>query len=234
MTGYRVQGLLAALVGLTISVAPALAQPRPIVIELFTSQACSSCPPADALLAELARRPDVLALGYHVTYWNGAGWTDRLSIPAATARQEAYARRFNAGQVYTPEIVVDGTGDMVGSDRDAVLAALAAARPKAIAPVQFAADRRSVAIGHGTGEGQVLLARFRRQLTTAVAGGENAGRALTDVNGVESLVTLGTWDGAPRRFSVTPPGPGEGLAVLVQASSGAILGAAAVTTAPGS
>jgi hypothetical protein len=234
MTGYRAQGWLAVLVGLAISVAPALAQPRPVVVELFTSQACSSCPPADALLAELARRPNVLALGYHVSYWNGTGWTDKLSIPAATARQEAYARRFNAGQVYTPEMVVEGIRDMVGSDRNAVLAAIAAARPEAIAPVAFAADRRSVTIGDGAGQGEVLLLRFRRQLTTHVTGGENAGRTLSDVDGVESLGTLGAWDGAPQRFAVAPPGPGEGLAVLVQAPSGAILGAAAVTAAPGS
>jgi hypothetical protein len=213
---------------------PAQADPRLQVVELFTSQACSSCPPADALLAELAHRPGVLALGYHVTYWNGTGWADKLSIPAATARQEAYARRFNAGQVYTPEMVVDGTRDMVGSDRDAIMAALAAARPEGIAPVQFAADRRSVMVGGGTGRGEVLLVRFRQHLMTEVAGGENAGRTLSDANGVESLVTLGTWDGAARRFAVTPPGPGEGLAVLVQALSGAILGAAAIGTAAGS
>ena len=231
MIGRETQGLLAAVVGLAIAVAPALAQPRPVVVELFTSQACSSCPPADALLAELARRPDVLALGYHITYWNGTGWTDKLSIPAATARQEAYARRFNGGQVYTPEMVVEGTRDMVGSDRNAVLSAIAAARPEAIAPVAFAADRRSVAIGSGTGQGQVLLIRFRRQLTTRVAGGENAGRTLSDADGVESLETLGTWDGAPQRFAVAPPGLGEGIAVLVQAPTGAILGAADLTAA---
>ena len=230
---YFACGFMAAAGALTALIAPARADPRPVVVELFTSQACSSCPPADALLGELARRPDVLALGFHITYWNGTGWTDPLSTPAATARQEAYARRFNAGQVYTPETVVDGTRDMVGSDRRTVMAAIAAAKRDAGAPVSFAADRRSVAIGRGAGRGAVLLVRYLRQRATTVAGGENAGRKSSDVNGVESLVTLGAWDGAPCHSVVAPPGPGEGIAVLVQAPGGPILGAANLT-APGS
>jgi hypothetical protein len=225
--------LAAAAFGLAALIVPARGDTRPVVVELFTSQACSSCPPADALLRELARRPDVLALGFHITYWNGTGWTDTLSIPAATARQQAYARQFNAGQVYTPEIVVDGARDMVGSDRDKVLAAIAAAKPAAAAPVSFAADRHSVAIGRGDGHGDVVLVRFLRRRTTQVAGGENGGRTLSDTDAVESLARLGAWDGMPQRFAVAPPGPGEGIAVLVQAPSGPILGAAAVSV-PGS
>ncbi|HTV90042.1 MAG TPA: DUF1223 domain-containing protein [Stellaceae bacterium] len=224
-------GLAAAAVVLAALVAPAAAGQRPHIVELFTSQACSSCPPADALLAQLATRPDVVALGFHITYWNGPGWHDPLSNPAATARQQAYARRFDAGQVYTPEIVVDGDHAMVGSDRGAVLAALAAAPPPARAPVAFAADRRAVTIGRGNGRGAVLLVRFLRRQTTRVAGGENAGRLLSDANGVEALTQLGEWDGAPLRFAVAPPGRDEGIAVLVQAPAGPILGAAATTGA---
>jgi hypothetical protein len=217
---------IAALASLT---GHAVADPRPAVIELFTSQACSSCPPADALLGELARRPDVLALGYHITYWDGTGWKDPLSSVAATARQEAYAQRFNRGQVYTPEIIVDGARDMVGSDRAAVLAALAAPRPPAVAPVALAADRHSVAIGSGTGQGDVLLVRFVRNRTTAIAGGENAGRTIADANAVRSLTSLGHWDGAAQSFAIEPPAPGEGIAILVQAPAGPILGAAMLT-----
>jgi hypothetical protein len=208
---------------------PAQADPRPHVVELFTSQACSSCPPADALLAELARRADVIALGFHVTYWNGTGWTDKLSLPAATARQQDYGKRFNDGQVYTPEIVVDGTQDMIGSNRSAVLAALAVPAPPAVAPVTFAADKRSVTIGPGAGSGEVLLARFVRQEKTRVAGGENAGRTLDDANGVLIFKPLGVWHGLPLRFSIDAPCAGEGVAILVQAPNGPILGAAAVT-----
>ena len=220
------------LVVLALTAMPARAQSRPVVVELFTSQGCSSCPPADALLADLAKRNDVVALGFHITYWNRLGWADPLSSAASTERQEAYARRFNGGQVYTPQMVVDGTRDVVGSDRAAVVAALrAAAEPIAAAAVDFAADRRSVAIGGGTGNGSVLLVRFLLHRTTRVAAGENAGRVLDDADGVEALTKLGAWDGAAARFAITPPGPGEGIAVLVQAADGHMLGAAAVTAA---
>lgn len=223
-------GLAALALGLGMAAGPAIAGGRPVVVELFTSQGCSSCPPADALLRELAPRQGVLALGYHISYWDRLGWKDPLSSDASTARQKAYAGRFNGGQVYTPQIVVDGTREMVGSDRAAVLNAIAAAKPQAVAPVSFAADRRSVAIGAaiggGDGAGDVVLVRFLAQRTTAVAAGENAGRTAQDANGVDALQVLGRWEGAARDFAIDPPGPGEGLAVLVQAPDGRMLGAA--------
>ena len=116
--------LAVLLLGLAFAAMPANADPRPIVVELFTSQGCSSCPPADALLGELARRSDVLALGFHISYWDSLGWKDPLSSPSSTERQKAYARHFTDGRIYTPQIVVDGTDEMVGSDRAAVLAAI--------------------------------------------------------------------------------------------------------------
>ncbi|HEV8678778.1 MAG TPA: DUF1223 domain-containing protein, partial [Stellaceae bacterium] len=185
---------LAALVfgiGLASAAGSACADPRPVVIELFTSQGCSSCPPADRLLGELAQRDGVVALGFHVDYWDRLGWKDPLSRRASTDRQRDYARRFTRGTVYTPQLVVDGTSEMVGSDREAVLAALRAARPEAAAPVSFAADRRSVAIGKGAGKGEVLLVRFARHRTTQVKAGENKGRDADDFHGVESLARLG-------------------------------------------
>ena len=204
----------------------ATAEPRPVVVELFTSQGCSSCPPADALLAELARRDGVLALGFHISYWDRLGWKDPLSSEASTERQQAYARRFNGGQVYTPQLVIDGTREMVGSDRSAVLAALHDSKPEAVAPVTLAADRRSVAIGKGVGNGEVLLVRFARQRTTHVGAGENSGRTLDDANGVEALTRLGAWDVSAAQFPVAPPTAGEGIAILVQAPDGKMLGAA--------
>src|SRR5258707_7339918 len=137
------------ILGLVVAATPAAADPRPVVVVLFTSQGGSSCTPADALLGELARRTDVLPLGFHISYWDSLGWKDPLSRPSSTERQKAYARRFTDGRVYTPQMVVDGVSEMVGSDRAAVLGALRAARPAAIAPVSFADDRRSVAIGGG-------------------------------------------------------------------------------------
>jgi len=225
-----VSGLLATLV--LARPLPAAAETRPIVIELFTSQGCSSCPPADALLRELARRDDVLALGFHISYWDRLGWKDPLSSEASTERQRAYAKRLNGGQVYTPQMVVEGSGDLVGSNRAAVLAALREARPVATAPVTFPPDRRLVRIGAGAGQGLVLLVRFVRHQTTEVAAGENAGRILQDANGVRNLTTLGEWTGPARDFPIQPPAAGEGLALLVQAADGKILAAGTVGDNP--
>jgi hypothetical protein len=221
----------ALLCGLVLMSLPANADTRPVVVELFTSQSCSSCPPADALLGELARRSDVVALGYHITYWDGPGWRDPFSNKSSTDRQRAYARFFGLGQVYTPQVVVDGTREMVGSDRKEVLAAIHDARPETIVAVTFAADRRSVAIGAGHGQGNVILVRFAQKRTTKVTGGENARRTLQDANGVEMLASLGSWNGSALSFAIKPPADDEGIAVLVQAPDGQMLGAAAL---PGS
>jgi hypothetical protein len=203
------------------------AETRPVVVELFTSQGCSSCPPADALLRELAGRADVIALGFHISYWDRLGWKDPLSNEASTDRQKAYASRLS-GRVYTPQIVVEGTNEIVGSDRAAVAAALRKGPPEAIVPVNFAADSASVPIGGGAGAGQVLLVRFARHRITSVPAGENAGRTLQDANGVTSVISLGDWDGSARRYRVEKPRSGEGVAVLVQAADGKMLGAAAI------
>jgi hypothetical protein len=206
----------------------ATAETRPIVVELFTSQSCSSCPPADALLGELARRKDVIALGFHVTYWDGPSWRDPFSSAEATRRQRDYERLLHRLQVYTPQMIVEGTLEMVGSDRDEVLSTVDREHPQSIAAVAFAPDRRSVEVEAGDGQGEVLLARFIKNRTTPVGGGENARRTLHDTNAVESLTPLGVWKGAKVAFQVAPPQDGEGLAVLVQASDGRMLGAAAL------
>jgi len=213
---------------LLLASSPVNADTRPVVVELFTSQACSSCPPADALLRELARRGDVIALGFHISYWDGPGWKDTFSSAGSTGRQRAYARLLDLPQVYTPQMVVDGVREMVGSNREQVLAALREARPSAVAPVSLAADHRSVTVGAGSGQGEVLLVRFAQNRTTQVAGGENARRTLNDANAVEMLTSLGNWSGSMIHFSIDPPKAGEGIAVLVQASNGRILGAAAL------
>ena len=229
MTRFHNVPLTCALLGaLGLVSASASADTRPVVVELFTSQSCSSCPPADALLGELARRGDVVALGFHISYWDGLGWKDPFSSRSSTDRQRVYARLFGLGQIYTPQMVVDGAREMVGSDRDQVLAAVRDARPETIAPVAFAADRRSVAIGAGDGRGNVLLVQFAQNRTTRVAGGENARRTLQDANGVEMLTALGSWNGSALSFAIEPPADGEGLAVLVQAPDGRMLGAAAL------
>jgi hypothetical protein len=225
MARFRRLGLAAFIGGLLLAHA-AGAETRPVVVELFTSQGCSSCPPADRLLGELATRANVIALGFHIDYWDRLGWKDPLSTSAATDRQRIYAHRFNAGQIYTPQMVVDGTREMIGSGRTAVLAALSEAHPVASAPILFAPDRRSVTVGAGAGKGTVFLVRFARHRTTQIGNGENKGRTTDDFNGVEELHRLGEWSGASQDFAISPPLAGEGLAVLVQAPNGAILGAA--------
>ena len=211
----------------------ASAEARPIVVELFTSQGCSSCPPADALLAELAQRRDVLTLGFHISYWDGLGWKDPFSSQASTDRQRSYARLLGRGQVYTPQMVVEGRSEMVGSNRNAVFAALQAAQPRAEAPISFAADRRMVSIGAGQGNGTVLLVRYAKTRTTRVGSGENARRTLEDVNAVEALTTIGNWSGSAMTFAIEPPGEDEGIALLVQATDGRILGAATTQSPAG-
>jgi hypothetical protein len=213
---------------LALAASPSQAEARPTVVELFTSQGCSSCPPADALLGELATRTDVIALGFHISYWDSLGWKDPFSSPQSTERQRAYARLFE-DQVYTPQLVVGGTREVVGSRRAEVMAALREASHEPIAPVVFAADRHSVTIGPAAtagSAGQVVLVRFARKRTTHVGAGENARRTAEDTNGVQALATLGTWQGVELGFAVEPPAAGEGIAVLVQAADGRMLGAA--------
>jgi len=223
---------LAAALALSILAVPAAAETRPVVVELFTSQGCSSCPPADALLHELAGRKDVLALGFHVDYWDKLGWKDPLSTPGATIRQHDYAAEFGRNEVYTPQIVVDGQHQAVGSNRGAVLQAIAEARPVSAAPIAFAADGRSASVGGGTGRGKVLVIRYLRTRTTAVARGENSGHTAVDANGVESIRDAGEWTGRPLELPIVPVDDAHGLAILVQGEDGRILGAAALSGGP--
>ena len=125
---------------------------------MFTSQSCSSCPPADALLVELAQRPDVLALSFHVTYWDRLGWRDRFSLAAATKRQRAYAATMGRNQIYTPQAVIQGRADVVGSNRAAMDAALRAATP-GVVPLRLSATaaQMSLAVGAGLGGGALWL-----------------------------------------------------------------------------
>ena len=214
--------------------APAIAaaQPakRPVVVELFTSQGCSSCPPADAIVADLARnRPDLLPLAFHVTYWDNIGWQDPFSFAGATERQRRYVAASVSPQVYTPAMVVDGRQDVIGSDRAAVEASLARAAAEATtaAPVAIAraGDALAITVGAGAGHGDVLLLGYDRQRQTHVGRGENGGRILLEANIVRSMAVAGAWTGQALRLGVAMP-PGEEVAVIVQAADGRILGAA--------
>jgi hypothetical protein len=210
----------------------AFAAPRPVVVELFTSQGCSDCPPADALLSHVkATDPDILALDLHVTYWDNAAWKDPFSLQAATDLQDHYASLRGSTEVYTPEAVVDGKTQFVGSDKATMAAAISRARAMIATsdttPVSVEAvnGQVSVHVGPGKGVATVWLFGFDPKRTTTVRGGENGGVTLTEVNVVRSITRLGTWDGQPLELEIRVPA-GLRFAALVQRSDGTILGAA--------
>ncbi|WP_028216473.1 DUF1223 domain-containing protein [Paraburkholderia oxyphila] len=210
------------------------AAPRPVVVELFTSEGCSSCPPADRFLSELSdTRTDVLPLAFHVTYWNQLGWKDPFSFDAADARQAQYAQRFR-DFAYTPEMVVDGKAEMVGSNRTAASAAIDHAKSMGVTAATVSATREggsvSVSIGPGSGSARVLLVSYDARHVTPIGRGENAGHTLTESNVVRSLATIGQWSGTALTLHADA-GVGEHLAVLLEADDGAIVGAARVADA---
>jgi hypothetical protein len=210
---------------------PALAAPPLLtVVELFTSQGCSSCPPADALLTELQRNdPNLLALDMHVTYWDRLGWKDPFSLPAVTQRQRGYSSRMGLDSVYTPQMVVGGRFEAIGSDAAAVQQAITRARASvATTPLSLSLTASGVHIHvpAGANHGTLVMAGFDRQHTTPVRAGENGGRTLTEVNVVRSLSELGPWSGAAYDADVPRP-DGERVAVLLQADDGRIMAAAA-------
>jgi hypothetical protein len=217
-------------IGTVAALAPhgAAAADRPVVVELFTSQGCSSCPPANALLNELSKeRPDVLALAFHVTYWDYLGWKDPFSLQTATDRQARYGQRFGDGS-YTPEIVVDGLTGVVGSYRDDVKGAIA----KAHAASRTATDIRVAArggkvlidVGSGQGSAKVFLVGFDHEHVTAIGRGENRGRTMAESNIVRSFRPVADWRGAP--VHIDQPFPdGEEVAVILEAPDGHIVGA---------
>jgi hypothetical protein len=222
---------LAAAIGvLTPTLVAAQPAGRPVVGELFTSEGCSSCPPADAKVAELARtRPDLLLLAFHVTYWNDLGWHDPYSFDAATQRQRRYVALGVSPEVYTPAFVVDGKLDAVGSDPAAVGHALRQAalseETAARINVQRGAAGLIVSVGAGTGNGTVLLIGYDRLHETHVSRGENSGHTLEEANIVRSMSVLTEWSGKPVHLQVPYP-PGQDVAVLLQRDDGHIVGAA--------
>jgi hypothetical protein len=223
-------GLLSALLCVSLGIAPLHAGKRPILVELFTSEGCSSCPPADALLAELAGRPDVLALSFHVDYWDRLGWKDPFSSPDATRRQHGYAELLGTATVYTPQMVVDGKWQAVGSDRSEVEQALGSARrSRDEVPVALAVDhgRAQIALAGADGvAGNLLLIGFDRRHVTAVSRGENGGRTLSHVDVVRSIEEVAPFDGRAKTLEVPIRSPSERVAAILQARDGRVLGVA--------
>jgi hypothetical protein len=198
----------------------------PVVLELFTSQGCSSCPPADALLGQIARRANVIALAWHVDYWDHLGWRDRFASRTATVRQQAYARQLGGG-VFTPALVVDGTNVVVGSERASVEAAIAAASALPVT-VTLSRSEGALAVEIGTAPGPVQAQRivYDPEHATDVGAGENDGERLREYRVVREVEILADWNGAARRLTTRPPGAGQGQVILVQSAELRVLGAA--------
>jgi hypothetical protein len=206
------------------------AQARPVVVELFTSEACSSCPPAELLLAKLkASDPDILTLSFHVTYWDSPAWTDKYGLKEATDRQSWYAGLLHSDTVYTPEAVVDGAAQVVGSNRADLTGAIGDARNNMgqDVPVTISAGTMlTVKIGAADGQtANIWLVGFDPQHKTPIGGGENGGVTVTEVNVVRSLSSLGMWMGVAETVTIPKPA-GVHMAVILQTETGQILGAA--------
>jgi hypothetical protein len=213
--------------------APALAE-NLTVVELFQSQGCASCPPADANVMALSDRPDLLMLSFGVTYWDHLGWRDTFASEEYTNRQWDYARAFRRREVYTPEVVVNGRADVSGLDRGALEALIGREAASATGPhVAIANGKVLVGDGNGTGgRADVWLVRYDPKIEqVAIARGENEGRTLPHKNVVKELLNLGRWDGTAESFAI-PPAAQSGLrdAILVQQASGGPIIAAARAT----
>lgn len=230
------------IVGLLIATSSlACAEPKAL-LELFTSQGCSSCPPADKLLGELANDPSVIALSDPVDYWDYLGWKDTLAMPGHSARQRAYAHVRGDRDVYTPQVVVNGSMDALGSDRVAIEHTIAETgqEPSVMSlPVLLSLGGGNLNVnvrakGAGRVGGEVWLCPLTRAVTIEIGRGENRGRAITYYNVVRRWIRLGEWNGTDAAWSV-PMSEIKGddidaAAVMVQEGTrekpGIILGAA--------
>jgi hypothetical protein len=213
-----------------------------VVVELFTSQGCSSCPPADDFVAELAKEPSALVVSYPVDYWDYLGWKDTLADRSFTARQRAYGDSRGDRHIYTPQVVVNGAKHAVGSDRDAVNRSRMSGRGKGAMSVAVSAeiDGETIRIKvEGTPPANrqpatVYLVALVKRAEVAITRGENKGRSVTYTNVVRELVPLGAWDGTKSAYdapaSIAKMRSADAFAVIVQEGTperpGLIYGAA--------
>lgn len=212
----------------------ALAQRSPVVVELFTSQGCTSCPPADALLGELADRPDVLPLALHVTIWDYLGWKDKFGLEANTRRQYAYAKAARKRSIYTPQMIVEGVDRAVGSDAERVLELVdehARIPPAAELDIERRGEVLNIRLAPvgpaGSGPADVYLVRFMDNETVAIEYGENAGQEIEYHNIVTDWTALARWDGRTEaEFGVELAGDANVAVIVQQERFGPVLTAA--------
>lgn len=212
------------------SAAGAADRDHPTVVELFQSQGCSSCPPANANAIALSSRPDLLVLSFGVTYWDQLGWKDTFASPQYTARQWDYAHALKHAQVWTPQVVVNGRADVVGVRRDE-LEALIRREDRGAGGPAIRLDGGRVVVGAAPAgrRAQVLLVRYDPNIEQVpIRAGENSGRTLPHKNVVKQLAPLGAWSGRSQAYAL-PPARAAGLksAILVQDGPGGPILAAA-------
>lgn len=201
----------------------AVSQTSPVVVELYTSQGCSACPPADAILSEIAALPDVVALALHVDYWDYLGWKDSFGNAQHSLRQRAYAKAAGKRSLYTPQMIVQGSERVGGADAERVTSLIAEYRsrpPEATIDLARDGDRLAVSVtalaAGGVGPSEVYLVRFIDGQRVAIEHGENAGYAIDYANVVTDWASVGRWDGVtPIELDLPVPGP-EPVAVIVQ------------------
>ena len=218
----------------------AAAEPR-AVIELFTSQGCSSCPPADKLLAQFTSDPSLVPISLPIDYWDYLGWKDTLADPRNSARQRAYSRVRGDREVYTPQVVVNGSLHALGSDRDAIEAAIALSRKSGVAlslPVKVAVADGEIRVsvpggGDKRSPAEVWICGLLKAATVAISRGENRGKTITYHNVARDWLKLGTWDGKDEAWNLPVAQIGDGVdeaVVLVQSGTvdkpSAVFGAA--------
>lgn len=232
--GRLLRGLLAAALFATFA-ASAHAE-NSVVVELYTSQGCSSCPAADKVLKVIAQNPNVIALSMNVDYWDYLGWKDDLALPGNAKRQRKYAKAMRSRHVYTPQLMIDGKMDVVGSRRSQVDSAVETyARAKDEAKIDAAIDgekvRVTVSPRSAKIDGAVIwLVGYDESIVKKIGGGENHGRSVEYHNVVREWTEVARWDGnAPLSFKIPKPTGQSGFAVIVQEGEvGPILGATQV------
>jgi hypothetical protein len=215
-----------SLSGLILALAlapPAFAQPSPVqVVELYTSQGCSSCPPADAAVAALSARPEILALSFGVTYWDDLGWKDTFAQKKFTDRQWGYAKGLRHDNVGTPQVVINGRLDVVGQSVGEIDDALKRATLAAGGPtVTLQVGNLAIAGAAPKRAADVWLVRYDPNVVhVPIRRGENGGKTLPIKNVVRELTRLGDWNGGARRYAVPAAPAGLKTAILVQAGPG--------------
>lgn len=193
---------------------------HPTVVELYQSQGCSSCPPADLVINAVADRPDVLALSFAVTYWDKLGWKDTFGDPAFTRRQWDYAKAGGRGNVSTPQVIVNGRGVLTGNRRGDVDAAITR-YDRGVGGPEIWSDGRTAAVQRGVGKGTLWLVRYDpRTIPVPISAGENGGRTIPHRNIVRQLVQVGQWTGPSARFTVPAARAGLRTALLLQDGRG--------------